>query len=186
MSVQQQVNQGGHVSDVDDSVAINVSTDSAQAAIGAQQMVDERGHVGDVDIAVMVHVTNRVAGRAVLQSDAPAPAPRAAGAVDIQGLDTVIEHACRRQVADGIGLAGDAGDQAVVLVTVFRHSPQLRLLQLSGIYLNALELRETALAGDGHLVQLITIEHGHALGKRGVAGDGEILAIGAGRDPNNL
>ena len=50
MSVQQQVNQGGHVSDVDDSVAINVSTDSAQAAIGAQQMVDERGHVGDVDM----------------------------------------------------------------------------------------------------------------------------------------
>ena len=52
---QQNVNQRGHVGNVDYRISVHISADLANRA-GTQQVVDQRGHISDINRMVVVHV----------------------------------------------------------------------------------------------------------------------------------
>ena len=55
---QQEVDQGGHVADVDRAVLVAVGVLEIEAGgVVREQVVDQGRHVADVDVAVAVHVT---------------------------------------------------------------------------------------------------------------------------------
>ena len=58
MTAEEQVDQVGHVADVDVAVAIDISGCGSGAV--AEEQVDQISHVADVDVAVAIHVTNQV------------------------------------------------------------------------------------------------------------------------------
>ena len=104
MAAKQQVDECGHIGDVDIAIGIDVGTDGADDCLAVQNVVDEQCHVADVNMAVVVHVTGLIAVATVNQGDYLVIAPIALSAINVMSLDVIEVSAAGSKIPDGVGL----------------------------------------------------------------------------------
>lgn len=98
MAGKQQVDDCGHIADVDIAIGVHIGTRGADDCLAVQNVVDEQCHIADVNMAVVVHVTGLIAVATVNQGDYLTLAPGALTAITVMGLDLVEEGAAGSKI----------------------------------------------------------------------------------------